>query len=478
MHPTLLLTLLACASPDFEPCELEAPDPGALRAEGRDLVDALGRTVTLRGTNTGGRSKFAPYLPFDTAPDDAAAFEADLAAYLDRLVDWGFDVARVPFSWAALEPTPGQDDEAWLARYDALLDASWARGVWTIVDFHQDVYAEPFCGDGFPSWTLEEPGPSRQDCPEWFNGYLFDEDVAAAFDAFWQDAPAPGDPSRGIQEAWRAMWLRMAERHANRPGVLGYELINEPDWGTAQQETWASDTLAVAYDELTAAIQAVDPDALVFLDTTWYDGVTGGTDLPRPTAPNVVLAPHFYLTYLVAEDVVPDPYAVGPGLEPWGALSDAWDLPVLIGECGVEHSREGATPYVEAHVDAFDALGLHATWWEYSASEELWNDEDLSLVEADGKERAALLDGLLRPYVRALAGELLERTWDAAARTLTVRWRPTGEAPTELAFPARQLGDSPSVTGSGGCYAIRAGRVLVQPDPSAEEVTVVLGPSR
>ena len=143
-----------------------------LTTVGTNFEDSLGRVVFLRGVDAGGRSKFAPYVPFDFAATD---FDAALAQYMDRAASWGIDVMRVPFTWAALEPTQGQDDEAWLARYDALLDAAWARGIWTVVDFHQDVYAENLCGDGFPSWTLANPPAPHHDCPQWSLEYFGDD---------------------------------------------------------------------------------------------------------------------------------------------------------------------------------------------------------------------------------------------------------------------------------------------------------------
>src|SRR6202041_3902502 len=57
------------ASPDVasSACVLELPKPPDWRmvADGTRLVDGLGRTVFLRGVDAGGRSKFAPYVPFD-----------------------------------------------------------------------------------------------------------------------------------------------------------------------------------------------------------------------------------------------------------------------------------------------------------------------------------------------------------------------------------------------------------------------------
>jgi endoglycosylceramidase len=205
------------------PCVLAAPAPPDWRlvTDGPKLRDGLGRVVFLHGVDAGGRSKFAPFVPFDYAPGQ---YTQALAAYLDRAASWGIDAMRVPFTWAALEPTQGQDDADWLGRYQALLDAAWARGIWTVVDFHQDVYSEAFCGDGFPTWTIPDAPAPHHDCPGWSFEYFQDKDVQAAFDAFW----AAGSP---VKAQYLAAWDRMLARFKDQPGVVGFEPINAPAWG-------------------------------------------------------------------------------------------------------------------------------------------------------------------------------------------------------------------------------------------------------
>jgi endoglycosylceramidase len=455
--------LAACAGddgrlPEARRCAIEAPAPGGLAVAGTRIVDDAGRTVTLRGINAGGRSKFAPYAPFDFDDYDAA-----LAEYLDRAATWGIDVLRVPFSWNAAEPAPGVWDEAYLARYDALLDGAWARGLWTIVDFHQDVYAEPLCGDGFPSWTLPDPGPPRRDCPDWFRRY--DEaDVRAAFNAFWSDAD-------GVQTAFKAMWTRMVDRHRDRPGVIGYEPINEPHPGSASPSGWAREVLTPFYSELAALIVERDPDALVFVGGTGLEGVLGSTSLARPAGDSIVFAPHSYDPgALFGFGVDPD---VEPRLAGWAAVGRAWDVPVLIGEMGIVVTHPEAAIHLRRHLDAMDALGLHGTWWEYSQAVELWNFEDLSVVDADGRE-SAMVDELARPYPRALAGEVVEMAYDAAARRFALTYAPAGGAPSEVAVPPRW--GAVRVGAEGACVDERTGRLLVAADPDAPQVRIEVTP--
>lgn len=85
-----------------------AVDDARLRVEGTRLRDGHGREVWLRGANVGGRSKWAPFLPFDIEDaEDDVAFEREAARVMDVAASFGFDVVRMPFSWEAAYRTYG-----------------------------------------------------------------------------------------------------------------------------------------------------------------------------------------------------------------------------------------------------------------------------------------------------------------------------------------------------------------------------------
>jgi len=229
--------------------------------------------VFLRGVDAGGRSKFAPYMPFEYASEDE--FPSALASYMDRAASWGIDSMRVPFTWAALEPTQGHDDADWLSRYAQLLDAAWARGIYTVIDFHQDVYSECFCGDGFPCWTIANPQPPAHDCPLWGLEYLNDAGVEHAFDAFWASGST-------VQSEYLAAWDVMIARFASAPGVIGFEPINEPFSGGASSGTFEATTLTDFFTRMIAHMHAQAPRSLVFVDPMGVDGAFVETTMNRP----------------------------------------------------------------------------------------------------------------------------------------------------------------------------------------------------
>ena len=226
-----------------------------MEVDGNRLLDALGREVMLRGVNTGGRSKVAPFIPFafreSGLPGHEAAepFAEAVVTYFDRVEAWGHNVVRLPFSWDGIEPTQGVYDQEYLDRYLALIDDAAGRGIRVIVDFHQDVYAEPFCGDGFPIWSLPEPLPvPPENCEDWYMGYLRDGDLQAAYDRFWAN-------EGGLRDAFADMWREVAARTWTRDGVVAFEVINEPFPGTADEQVWAPTVLRDFYTEMAAAIR-------------------------------------------------------------------------------------------------------------------------------------------------------------------------------------------------------------------------------
>jgi endoglycosylceramidase len=448
-------------------CSIERPAPSTwrLHADGTRLRDALGRVVTLRGVNAGGRSKFAPYVPFDYAND--GAYAAALGAYLDRAASWGIDALRVPFVWAAVEPTQGTDDEAFLVRYDALLDAAWARGLYTIVDFHQDVYSEVYCGDGFPGWTVENPPAPHHDCPDWSSEYFSDKDVNAAFDAFW----ATGSP---VQAAYGDLWDRMAKRYASRAGVIGFELFNEPGWGTADYGTWEATTLTTFFGTMAARVHQSAPDTLVFFDVPGLDGGAVATGIGKPAGDGLVFAPHYYQLPTLGGGAG-EPDIVKTQLTKWKNQGKDWDVPVHLGEFGISNTSPDPEAYAAAHYDALDALGLSGTQWEYSTSVDSWNGEDLSLCQADGTENPQAA-AIVRPFPRAVAGEDPVFSYDAASKTATLTYTPATGV-TEVSVPARAYPKGYDVSVTGGCAdASKPGILLVQATAGANEIEVKITP--
>ena len=447
------------AGPTARNCSLAAASPPdwRLRADGTHLRDGLGRVVLLRGVNAGGRSKFAPFMPFDFTAQD---FDARLAAYLDRARSWGIDAMRVPFTWAAVEPVQGTDDEAFLKRYDALVEGAWARGIWVVVDFHQDIYAEALCGDGFPAWTLPGTPPApHHDCAAWSFEYFKNADVLAAFDRLWAD----GSP---VQAALASMWDRMVARYKDRPGIAGFEVINEPAAGSADPGPFEATILTDFYSKMVARIRGAAPGALVFVDPLGVDGAFLTTTLKRPVGDGIVFAPHYYAIG------TQDPSAVTERMQVWADVGKAWNAPVFVGEFGTSYLNNSALPYMSGHFAALDALGLSGTEWEYSVAKEGWNFETGGLVADDGTERP-VAGAVQRPFARAVAGDAIRTAFDADSRVFTLDFTATSADVTEVSLPVRAYPKGVDLSLSGACVdASHPGELRIQADAPGKAVSL------
>jgi endoglycosylceramidase len=470
--PLFVLSVIAagCSSSKEAPACAIARDPlpdTRLRADGTRFRDALGRIVILRGVDAGGRSKFAPYSPFDY---QTGQYDAALSTYLDRAASWGIDVLRVPFTWAAVEPAQGMNDAEFLGRYDALLQQAWARGMWTIVDFHQDIYSEVFCGDGFPGWTVPDPKPMpHHDCPKWSSEYFGDAGVRAAFDRFWASGGA-------VQQQYQSLWDRMIARYRDMPGVVGFEPINEPGWGTQSIAAFESGTLTDFFAAMVPRVRAAAPGALVFVEPTGYASAANSTTLGRPPGDGVVFAPHYYQPVATVRGGGDDGQVIG-GMGHWADVGAAWKTPVFIGEFGIRNDSDNAAEFMSAHFDAFDQLALSGSEWEYSVATEAWNAENFGLVAADGTEYAVAA-AIVRPYPRAIAGEDASWSWDASARAFALSYTPSAGGVTEVSLPSRAYPSGFRVAGSAACVdASRPGLLLVRANAGATRVALTIQPS-
>ncbi len=412
-----------------------------IRIDGHRILDVDGRELLLRGINAGGRAKFPPYAPFAfhesglAAQQDAPSFDDALNAYADRLQRWGMSVVRLPFSWEALEPERGRYDDAYLQRYEKMVLAYAARGMRVIVDFHQDVFARPYAGDGFPLWACPTPedgslSPAPAN-PHWFMGYVQDDRVKQAFDRFWAD-------DDGLLAAFEAMWHHMAARMWQHDAVIGFEVINEPGWGTAGMHEWAAQTLTPFYSHMARVIREVAPDAPIFFDATGADALSCTTGLARPDGEGFVFAPHFYAPEVILEGRWEgDVKSIRP-LRRWAELGREWNVPVLLGEFGVTPRAQGCDRYVRANYDALDEHRMHATLWECSTTEDDWNDEGMSVLGPGGSEGPTVAE-LVRPYPLAVAGQLTSFRFDAERNEGELRYVARAGGLTEIVLPERRF---------------------------------------
>ena len=279
---------------------------GPLHADGRWFRDAHGRTVILHGLFA--VWKGAPYYP----PDDATIPEGFTEADADRYAALGFDAVRLAWFWRGLEPARGSFDPAYLAGIAAVERKLSRRGVFVVLDSHQDGFGDRFNGLGFPDYVTFDDGLPFNSSLQFPLNY-FSPATSRAFDNLYADR---GDSWRYFGRAWQVMALRFARD----PMLVGYDLMNEPwpgtDFGACSPPAGCPERdrtrLQPLFDSLAGSIRRVDRRRPVFYEPTIFfnQGAVNGYTAPPQSAGPVGLSFHNQCPTRAAYQVTHDPTLV------------------------------------------------------------------------------------------------------------------------------------------------------------------------
>jgi hypothetical protein len=227
------------------------------------------------------------------------------------------------------------------------------------------------------------------------------------------------------------------------------------------------------FHKVAAGMREVNPGWALFAEMDPYASYAR-RPFPRDLPERTVNASHWYdarLLHTKDYDAASDADATSARyqrqLDYFRRESAEMNAPTLIGEFGIPYDLDNGEAYAAwgrgerdglwakheaalgAMYDALDALQLHSTQWNYTASNandarigDGWNQEDLSIWSADqvedGNDGGRAVPGFCRPYVRSVQGRLTESRFDRAAGTYRVTWEAdtTVAAPTEVFVPA------------------------------------------
>ncbi len=462
-------------------------DAGAyVQAKGGRFLDALGRELLLHGVNLG--RKHAPYLPW--------AKEEDFA----RFQHWGFNCLRLYTVWAAVEPEPGRFDEGYLKQLDERVAWAKAHGLHVVLDMHQDLWGEKIPGgDGAPAWaTLDDGMPHESTGDVWSAAYYMSPMVQTSFDNFWANKPLADGV--GIQDHFAAAWKHLAQRYANEPAVIGYDLINEPSLGSeflslvpeilpqlaqimgddagfdpialfnsndgmakltskldklpayqglvdaAQSgvNTFEREKLAPMYRRVAAAIREVDRNHILFFEPTELANIGVRSALPpildaegKPYSQQA-MAPHAYDIVLdTASMTATNEARLELILQRHREHAEELGLPMIIGEWGAFYGSKEAIPVARMYVRQLERVLASETHWEATPKIGDW----------------AYFSSISRPRPLAVAGRLLRYSADAANACFECVWKEDSRiaAPSLFHLPAAWYpkGARISVTGAG-----------------------------
>jgi endoglycosylceramidase len=472
------------------------PEP-PLDHNGRWFVDSSGRVVILHGLNM--VYKVGSYRPADSG------FGTDDARWLRRN---GFNTIRLGIIYKGLEPAPPAApgtptyDEGYLrsiARTEAILAK---QRIFTLLDFHQDLYNERFQGEGWPDWQVLDDGEPPEPQVGFPGNYIVNQGLNRAFDNFWANATVAG---RGLQDAYAEAWQRVAADFEDRPYVMGYDLLNEPWPGSAFTsdaclntsgcQTFDATTLGPFFAKLYAAIRAVDTETLIFNEPLVTFDFGADTQLPDTGDPASGFSYHVYCL----PGSLGGPGS-GPTCEPLEdmALTNAdkhseatGDVPFL--------TEFGATDDLEAIERIVRLADDHmVSWqeWHYCdcADPTTSGPGVQSLVvdpskppQGDNVKRDKLAV-LARPYPRAVAGTPQNYGFDPATKRFHLTY--ATKTPSGKALPRTELTEVflPRIQYPHGHYEVHAkgasvvskrrSKVLrLERDRGAKAVSVTVAPS-
>jgi endoglycosylceramidase len=313
-----------------------------LQVSGSSIVREDGATMILRGAN----------LP-ELDPSDLSPYR--YAPYLDAAKSMGFNIVRLPVSWAGLEPTLGTLSKSYLNSIQEVVTLSQEREIYLVLDMHL------FQPIGFPLWANFKT-----------------EDQAAL--GFWSNPPLQAE----LTQAWKTLASHLDDQKA----VAGYDLLNEPDAGPTPWQEFAP-ILNGFYSKMIAQIRSVDSKHIIFFEPVEGTCILGEHIALRPQGVNLVFSPHFYVKG-------PFDYLENVASRLYNLTVNSWNIPTWIGEFGavaVGIKDQNSLINLRFTLDLFDRYNLG---WAYCGLAE--TSEGPNLVDGSGESSPLLTAILVRIY--------------------------------------------------------------------------------
>lgn len=445
----------------------------ATRGASAGVYDAKGRQVLLRGVNVNalgdyfqGNPKYPQVLPVDDS-------------HFVQMARYGFNVVRLIVSWSSLEPQRDQISTEYLQRIHTIVDLAKAHDIYVVLDMHQDAWGKYIATppdvscpggrevaigwDGAPEWATYTDGASTCRPP---GQRELAPAVKAAFVNFYANR-------EGIQDQFVKAWAALAREFAKEPTVAGYDLLNEPHFGSSVVNSGPQ--LLPLYEKLFPALRAAELDGGGFAHIVFFEPIVlypSVDALPPPESvndDNTVFAPHNYAESL--NDVTT--------IEGWfdRATQDVGQFQTTfwVGEYGWFGDPPANKPRLIRYAQQEDQHRIGSTWWQWQQA-----CGDPHSIGIPGHEpppqlihfRLSTCPGdvdlgpipewtvvLSRSYPRAAPGRLLALESDGDARTMRLQGVTADGAASstlDLWVPDNSKGQ-PQISGLGlGKTSIRA----------------------
>jgi aryl-phospho-beta-D-glucosidase BglC (GH1 family) len=308
-----LVIAVACALLSVSETKACAAELTFLRTEGKDIVNAGGEKVLLRGVGLGNwllpegymwkfgnqadRPRRIEKLVSDLlGPNNAARFWSEYRKNyisetdIQRIAGLGYNSVRPALDsrlFLTETETPEPVEEGYQI-LDNLVKWCKARGIYVIIDMH-----------GAPGGqTGQNIDDSANDQPELF--------IQPKYEKRLTD-----------------LWTSLATRYRDEPAVAGYDLLNEP----LPQKTGAADKyksqLEPLYQRLTQAIRKIDQKHMIIVEGC--DWANDWSVFTKPFDKNLVYQFHYYCW---------DTPAKLKSVRQYLQYRDRFNAPVWVGETG------------------------------------------------------------------------------------------------------------------------------------------------
>lgn len=333
---TALLFVLVASTPALVPMVAGTSSAhGFLTTRGTSIIDSAGQVVQLRGVNYPGYEANFP-----------TGHSQWTYMYFARL---GFNVVRLPISWAHMELQPGVVNTEFLTwRIDQ--DILWASmaGVRIILDMHQYYWAERFGGLGAPAWSVQQYPANEVGMRE-------------AVTNFWTDGK--------LQDHLLSVWVKIAQYYANQPTIAGYDLLNEPWIYTSIAPGLNGTAIDSFYARVIQAIRAVDRNHIIFLEPANL------STFKLPATIDIVWSPHFYQLAFVNKYYEQNFTLLEADFQAkYQKFMLESGVPMWIGEFGSfipDHAS--STKWTQDAVTLFNTHNIGWAWWAYTYEEQIPN---------------------------------------------------------------------------------------------------------
>lgn len=268
------------------------------------IVDDFGRERIFHGVNV--IYKKQPWHPITDRFDYIKSFNDD---DIKIIKDLGLNIVRLGVMWPGVEPNKGYYNLTYLNIMKSIVDRLNNSNIYVLIDFHQDVLSEYFCGEGIPDWILNNSNfpfplnnaynktgkPSEDYCLSlnWID-YQFTYYAGKVYQQLYTDPM--------LINYFLGYWNIVIQTFKYSQNVIGYEIMNEPWAGNIYEDPLLlfpeySDKkyLQSFYNKIYNNISSILNNKLLFFESiTWDIYGVGFEYSPCNNTNSCVLSYHCY----------------------------------------------------------------------------------------------------------------------------------------------------------------------------------------